>query len=82
MYYNLQKARQLWKMISKVLVKMVATVLACGMLYKAVEQTLLLYWRNSWVVMGSMLKVFEGFRHWEAQGIAVMMDWHAEDREL
>ena len=34
-----------------------------GMLYKSVVQLVLLYWSESWVVTGSMLKLLEGFHH-------------------
>ena len=41
-----------------------ATARERAMLYKAVVQTVLIYGSNSWVVMGEMLKVLEGFHHW------------------
>ena len=51
-----------------------------GMIYKVVVQTVLIYGINSWVVMGDMLKVLEGFHHWEAWKIAGMTARRMEDR--
>ena len=81
MYQNRQKARQLWRMISNVLMKIVWTVRACGILYKLVAQTLILYESNIWMVMGAIMKVLEGFHHWVAQKIAGMTDRCTEDGE-
>ena len=44
-------------MIVRVLEKKVATVRAQGMMYKSVDQLVLLYVSESWVVTGKMLKV-------------------------
>ena len=63
MYHNLRKAWRRWEMISKVLANTVAIVRAHGMLYKVESYMVLLYGRNSWVVMGVMLKVLESFHH-------------------
>ena len=51
---------------------MVATVRARGAMYKAVDQSVLLYSRKSWVVSGEMLKVLEGFHQWPASRITGM----------
>ena len=48
-------------MISKVLMYTGATVRSCGILYKAVAQTVLRYGSEIWVATGSMLKVLEEF---------------------
>ena len=48
------------------------------MLYKAVAQTLLLYWRNRWVVTVVILKVLKCFHHRAARRILVIMDLHIE----
>ena len=40
-----------------------ATVRSRGILYKSVLQYVLLYGRESWVVMGAMLKLLEVFHH-------------------
>ena len=44
-------------MIERVLAKAVATVRACGMMYKAVAQAVLLYGSESWMGTAAMLKV-------------------------
>ena len=49
-----------------------ATVRDCRIMYKAVAQSLLLYGSGSWVVMGGMLKVLEGFHHRSARWIMGM----------
>ena len=41
----------------------------------------ILYGSESWVVMGAMLKVLEGFHHRAARRIAGMTDRRAEDGE-
>ena len=68
-------------MILKVLTKMGAMVQAHGMLYKAVEQMVILYGSESWVVTGAILKVLEGFHHRSSWRIAGMVDQRAEDVE-
>ena len=50
-------------MIARVLENTGATVRDRGMMYKAVEQSLILYVSERWVVTGEMLKVLEGFYH-------------------
>ena len=49
------------------------------MLYKVVAQTVILYGRKIWVVIGVMLKVLEGFHHQAARRIAGMTAWITED---
>ena len=44
------------------------------MLYKAVLQMVLIYRRETWVVMGAMLKVMEGFHDQEDRRISGNMD--------
>ena len=44
-----------------VLVKRVSMVRARGMIYKEVDQSVLLYGRESWVVTGGVIKVLKGF---------------------
>ena len=56
-------------------------VWARGMLYKAVTYMVILYGRMSWVVMGGIMKVLEGFQHRAAQRIAGMTTWRSEDGE-
>ena len=48
-----------------------------GMIYKAVDQAVLLYVSESWVVTGAMLKLLEGFHQWAARRIT----WTTETRE-
>ena len=48
------------------------TVRAWGEMYKAAAHSVLLYYRNSWVVTGEMLKVLAGFHHQAAQQITGM----------
>ena len=50
-----------------------AKVRSWGLMYKAVSQLVLLYGSKIWVVMGEMLKVLEGFHHWEEQRITGMI---------
>ena len=38
-------------------------------MYKAADQLVLMYGSESWVVTGEMLKVLEGFHHWEERQI-------------
>ena len=52
-----------------------------GILYKSVEQTVILYGIESWVVTGEMLKSLEGFHHRAVQRIAVMTVHRVEDIE-
>ena len=51
-------------MIVRVLGRMGATVQAQGSMYKALDQSVLLYGSESWVVTGEMLKVLTLFHHW------------------
>ena len=39
-------------------------MLARGVMYKEVEQSVLIYGSESWVVTGDILKVLEGIHHW------------------
>ena len=45
-----------------------------GMIYKAVDQAVLLYVSESWVVTGAMLKLLEGFHHRAARRITGMTE--------
>ena len=49
---NLRKAQRQWGMIERVLAKTEAMVRDRGMMYKAVEQSVLLYDSEIWVVTG------------------------------
>ena len=50
-------------MIARVLEKTGSTVRACGIMYRALDQLVLLYVSESWVVTGVMLKVLKGSHH-------------------
>ena len=52
MYQNLKKVQRWWGMIVRVLAKMGATVRSCGMMYKAVSQSVILYGSDIWLVTG------------------------------
>ena len=69
-------------MIEKVWDKPEATVWDRGIMYKAVAQSVLLYDRESWVGLGEMLKVMEGFHHWAARHILRMTVTRGEGGEL
>ena len=60
--------------MGKVVTNTGATVWAQDMLYKSVSQSVLLYGSESWVVMGEMLNVLEGFHHQVARRITGMME--------
>ena len=53
-------------MAGNVVSKTGATVRAQGVLYKEFVQSVFIYWIESWVVTGAMLKLLEGFNHWES----------------
>ena len=72
-YHSLQKSQRRWEVISKVMVNTGEMVRACGMLYKTVAQTVLLYGRNSCVLKGSMLRLLEGYHYQTAWWIAGIM---------
>ena len=49
------------------------------MIYKVVAQSVLMYSSESWVVIGSMLKVLEGFHHQASIHITGMTVRHVAD---
>ena len=55
-----------------VIAKTGATVRSWGMMYSAVAQLVLLYVSESWLVIGEIIMVLEGFHHREARRIKVM----------
>ena len=59
-------------MIARLLTNTGETVRERGIIYKAVAQSVLLYRSESWLVMGEMLKILEGFHHWAAKSITGM----------
>ena len=68
-------------MIVRVLANIGAAVRDCGMMYKAVAQSALLYGSKSWMLMGEMLNVLEGFHQWEARNITGMTTKLGDGRE-
>ena len=54
LYQKPYKAQRQWEMAEKVLTRMGVTVRMRAMIYKAMVQTVLIYGRGSWVVMGSV----------------------------
>ena len=80
-YLNLRKDRMRWGMIGRVLERTVVTVQARGEIYKAVDQSVLLYGSKSWVVTGEMLKVLTAFHHWAERRIMGMTENHGSGGE-
>jgi hypothetical protein len=60
---NLQKARQRWTMIARVLARENATPRISAMFYKATIETVLLYGFETWVVTDEILKLLTSFHH-------------------
>ena len=79
-FHNLRKAQIRWGIISKVLIKTGETVRSRGMIRRSVAQTVMLQDRESWVVMGEMLNILEGFHHRAARQIAGMTEKRVADR--
>ena len=73
LYHNLRKAQRQWEMVRKVVLKTEAKVQSMGKIYNTLVQLVLLYRSESWVVIGEMLKVLEGFHHRVARRIMGMM---------
>ena len=80
-YHDLWKARRHWEMISKVLTKTGAKVQAHDIIYISVEQTVLLYGCESWLVTVAILELLEVSRHQASQKIAEITDRRMEDGE-
>ena len=59
-------------MLGKLVMKMESMVRAQGMMYNAVMQSVLLYGRETWVVMGDIMKVREGFHPWVSKRVTGM----------
>ena len=70
LYWNLAKARQRWKAITRVLVREGVTPRVSGMFYKAVVQSTLLFGVETWVITPSMWTALRGFHHRMARSIA------------
>ena len=59
-------------MTTRVLAKTRAMLREQGMIYKSVDQSVILYGSEIWVVAGDMIKVLEGFHHRAARRITGM----------
>lgn len=70
LYRNLQKAKQQWAYISRVLTNEGAPPKAAGMFYKSIVQSVLLYACETWVLNDRMLQALRGFHHRVARKIA------------
>ena len=80
-YQKLSKARRWWVMVARVLSNTVSMVQARGIMYKAVEQLVLLYISETWVVTGYMIKVLEVFHHRSARCIMGMIETRGAGRD-
>ena len=60
--HNLRKAR-VWKRISVLLRRENLPPRVCGMFYKAVVQSVLLYGSETWTLSASSMKCLEGFHY-------------------
>ena len=58
---NLKKARKCWKMFSRLLRGENMDPRVCGMFYKAVVQSVLLFGSETWVLTPSAMRCLEGF---------------------
>ena len=61
--HNLRKARGVWKRISVLLRRENLPPRVCGMFYKAVVQSVLLYGSETWTLSASSMKCLEGFHY-------------------
>ena len=65
----------------RLLIKTEETVQSCGMMYKVVPQSVLMYRSESWVVTREMVKFLEGFHHRASRRITGMTVKRMADRE-
>ena len=61
--HNLRKARGVWKRFSVLLRRENLPPRVCGMFYKAVVQSVLLYGSETWTLSASSMKCLEGFHY-------------------
>ena len=59
---NLKKARWVWARLQNVLESEGAEPRVCGMFYKAVVQSVLLYGCETWIVTPAILRMLTGFQ--------------------
>jgi len=62
-YRNLQRARQQWARISRLMQTEHVKKKSAGMFYKAIVQFVLLYCCNTWVIDQRMLQTLSTFHH-------------------
>ena len=77
-YRNLKKARQRWAQVSRVLTQEGSSPRVCGMFYKAIVQSVLLYGCETWVITPQVLKALEGFHHRVARRLSGRMPCHVQ----
>jgi hypothetical protein len=70
LHRNLQKAKCKWTLISCPLSKTGVSPRHIGYFYKAIVQSVLLYWSETWTVTPQMLATLDGFHHQIARKIA------------
>ena len=73
LFRQLQKARQRWGLLSRVLEHQGASIRAKGLFYKTIVMSVLLYGSETWVVTDTMLKVLESFHHRAARRLTGRM---------
>jgi hypothetical protein len=67
---NIQKARQRWGQIARILAREGASTKVMGYFYKAIVQAVLLYATETWVVTEHSMKALNSFHHRCARHIA------------
>ena len=70
---NLNRARQKWAMISRILSREGATPRVSGLFYKAVVQSVLLYGSETWVLDKAKLQALSGFHNRVARRLSGRM---------
>jgi hypothetical protein len=64
---NLQKAKQRWTMICRILMRENASPRNSSLFYKATIQTVLLYGSETWVITNEILQLLTSFHHGTAR---------------
>ena len=77
--YNLQKAREKWGRIGKILSKKDANNKTMGSFYKAIIQSVLLYGSESWVISNHSMKTLRSFHRRCARYITGKHIWKDEN---
>ena len=76
---NLQRAREKWGMIGRILSKKGADPKIMGSFYKVIIQSVLLYGAESWVISNYMMKSLRSFHRRCARFITGKHIWQDED---